>query len=49
MCKVLKVSRSSYCRWYSGDVSKRELENQNLTVAIKEVFEESKRLMVVQE
>jgi len=43
MCKVLKVSRSSYYRWYCEGPSKRELENQKLIIAIKEVFEESKR------
>ena len=44
MCKVLNVSRSSYYRWYSGGLSKRKLENMQITIAIKEVFEESKGL-----
>jgi len=43
MCKVLNVSRSSYYRWYSGGLSKRKLENMQITIAIKEVFEESKK------
>jgi putative transposase len=43
MCKVLKVSRSSYYRWYCEGPSERELKNQKLTIDIKEVFEESKR------
>jgi len=41
MCKVLKVGRSSYYRWYSGDISNRKLENFELTVAIKEIFTQS--------
>ena len=43
MCKVLKVSRSCYYRWYTGNISKRVFENQRLTQVIKQVFEESKR------
>ncbi|PCJ26787.1 MAG: hypothetical protein COA97_05175 [Flavobacteriales bacterium] len=43
MCNVLKVSRSSYYRWYCEGPSKREIENQKLTIEIKEVFEESRR------
>jgi len=43
MCKVLEVSRSGYYRWYCKGPSNRELENQKLTMSIKEVFEESKR------
>lgn len=43
MCKVLKVGRSSYYRWYSGDISKRKLENIQLTVSIKEIFHQSKK------
>lgn len=42
MCKVLKVGRSSYYRWYSGDISNRKLENIELTAAIKEIFTQSK-------
>ena len=43
MCTVLKVSRSCYYRWYTGDVSKRAFENQRLTQVIKQVFFESKQ------
>ena len=43
MCKVLKVSRSVYYRWFCEGPSNRELENQKLTISIKEVFQESKR------
>ena len=43
MCKVLKVSRSGYYRWFCEGPSNRELENQELTIGIKEVFEESRR------
>ena len=43
MCKVLKVSRSCYYRWYSGGLSKRELENIEFTKLIKEIFYESKQ------
>lgn len=43
MCKVLKVSRSCYYRWYSGGVSKRELENIEFTKLIKKIFYESKQ------
>ena len=43
MCKVLKVSRSCYYRWYTGNISKRDFENYRLTQVIKQVFEESKR------
>ena len=43
MCKVLKVSRSCYYRWYSGGISKRALENKNLTTVIKQVFDQSKQ------
>ncbi len=43
MCKVLKVSRSCYYRWYSGGLSKRKRESQALSQTIIEVFEESKQ------
>jgi len=43
MCKVLNVSRSCYYRWYNGGVSKREKENQDLSLIITEVFEDSKQ------
>jgi len=43
MCKVLKVSRSCYYRWYSGGVSIRELENKMFSILIKQIFNESKQ------
>ena len=43
MCKVLEVSRSCYYRWYSGGISKRKLENQEFTIAIKRVYNDSKQ------
>lgn len=43
MCKVLKVSRSCYYRWYSGGFSKREIENIEYTKLIKKIFYESKQ------
>jgi len=42
MCKVLKVSRSCYYRWFIGNISKRDFENIRLTQVIKQVFSESK-------
>ncbi|MFH6968803.1 hypothetical protein [Flavobacterium sp. FlaQc-28] len=39
MCSVLKVSRSSYYRWFSGGPSNRSIENSLFTDLIKEVFE----------
>ncbi len=42
MCRVLKVSRSSYYRWLKGGISNRKKENKQLTDQIKEVFEVSK-------
>lgn len=43
MCKVLKVSRSCYYRWYTGKPGKRSLENQQFTELIKQEFQDSKR------
>ena len=43
MCKVLKVSRSCYYRWYSGGVSNRELENKMFSILIKQIFDDSKQ------
>ncbi len=39
MCSVLKVSRSSYYRWFSGGPSNRFIENSLFTDLIKEVFD----------
>lgn len=42
MCKVLKVSRSCYYRWYGGNISNRAFENQRLTKVIEQLFKESR-------
>lgn len=39
MCSVLKVSRNSYYRWFSGGPSNRFIENSLFTDLIKEVFD----------
>jgi len=44
MCKVLEVSRSCYYRWYRGGISKRKLENQELTEEIKRVYNDSQQI-----
>ncbi len=43
MCKVLKVSRSSYYRWFSQGPSKRVIEYSLFTDLIKKEFETSKK------
>ena len=43
MCKVLKVSRSSYYRWFSQKPSKRALEHSLFTDLIKKEFNSSKQ------
>ncbi len=43
MCKVLKVSRSSYYRWFSKGPSKRRLEHSLFTSLVKKEFETSKQ------
>ncbi|WP_240315472.1 IS3 family transposase [Aquimarina longa] len=43
MCKVLKVSRSSYYRWYSNGPCNRVLEDQKLTLEIKNIFYDSRQ------
>ena len=43
MCKVLKVSRSSYYRWFSQDPSKRAIEYSLFTDLIKKEFDKSKQ------
>ena len=42
MCKVFKVTKSSYYRWLSEGPSDRWKENEELLVAIIDIFEESK-------
>jgi len=39
MCNVLKVSRSSYYRWFSHGPSNRTIENSLFTELIKDIFE----------
>jgi transposase InsO family protein len=41
MCKVFKISKSSYYRWMKSGPSKRWLENEELLVNINKVFEAS--------
>jgi transposase InsO family protein len=43
MCRVLKVSRSCFYRWFSGSISKRSLENKKITTVIQKVFEDSRK------
>ncbi len=43
MCKVFKVSRSSFYRWYTAGPSKRALEHSLFTDLIKEEFYLSQR------
>lgn len=38
MCKVLKVSRSCFYRWYSSEPSKRTLENQMYSKLVNDIF-----------
>jgi transposase InsO family protein len=43
MCKVLKVSRSSYYSWLTRNPCKRYIDNQDLSDRIKKIYEFSKR------
>ena len=43
MCKVLRVSRSSYYSWLTRNPSKRSIENQKLSDRIKEIYKLSKK------
>jgi len=42
MCEVLKVDDSNYYRWLKNGMSKREKENQMLSIEIKQIFTDSK-------
>ena len=42
MCKVFKVTRSSYYRWLSSGPSNRWKDNEALLVEMMDIFEESK-------
>jgi putative transposase len=43
MCKVLRVSRSSYYSWLTRNPSNRSIENQKLSDRIKEIYNLSKK------
>jgi putative transposase len=43
MCKVLRVSRSSYYNWLTRNPSKQFIENLELSARIKKIYELSKR------
>jgi len=43
MCKVFKISKSSYYHWLKSGPSKRWLENEELLVRIKNIFDYSLR------
>jgi transposase InsO family protein len=43
MCKVLKVSRSSYYSWLTRDPSNRSIENKDLSDRIKKIYDLSKK------
>jgi len=43
MCKVLKVSRSSYYCWLKRNPCKRSVENKELSERIKRIYDQSKR------
>lgn len=43
MCKVLKVSRSSYYRWFSSGPSNRAIENSLFTDLIRNIFDSSQK------
>jgi len=43
MCKVLRVSRSSYYNWLTRNPSRQSIENLELSDRIKKIYELSKR------
>jgi len=43
MCKILKVSRSSYYSWLVRKPGNRDIENDKLSDRIKKINEYSKR------
>jgi len=43
MCKVLRVSRSSYYGYLEGSVSTRTQENRKLVTLIRDVYQKSKQ------
>ena len=44
MCKVLKVSRSSYYKYINRSESRRSIENSMFEASIIKIYEESKKL-----
>ena len=42
MCAMLSVSPSGYYSWKNRKPSRRSIENQRLTIRIKEIFDEGK-------
>lgn len=45
LCAVLKINRSSYYKWMRRENSARELENEEIIVWIKELYEEQNRIL----
>jgi putative transposase len=43
MCKILKISRSSYYSWLTRRPCKRSTENRDLAARIKQIYESSKK------
>ena len=41
MCKTLEVSKSGYYNWLNSGPSKRWLENQTISMHIRDIFEKS--------
>jgi len=43
MCRVLKVSRSGFYKWYASGISKRKQDDSAITEQIGTIFEESRQ------
>ena len=43
MCKILRVSRSSYYSWLTRNPGRRSIENEKLSDRIKEIYKQSKK------
>jgi hypothetical protein len=43
MCRVMKVSRSSYYNWLKNPVCKRKIENEMFSNLIYDIYHQSKR------
>jgi len=48
ICIALKLNRSSYYKWKKRKQSKRELLNLQITEYVKEYYEESNGVLVIQ-